>query len=133
MPFSPSDLLWFGALPLAIGALVMFLASRFSVRPTAAWSMSVAAGCVAGMFAAHAHAGWPSAFDHFAHPRSAIDWLPWLVALAAAIATLAAYAPRNWQRGLVLLAFASTLAVPLRLLSTKALGTGGARLHYAFD
>lgn len=120
MPFSPSDLLWFGALPLAIGALVMFLASRFDVRPTAAWSTSVAAGCVAGMFAAHARAGWSNALNHFAHPRSAIDWLPWLVALAAAIATLAAYSPRTWQRAILMLAFAFTLAVPLRLLSTNA-------------
>lgn len=120
MPFSPSDLLWFGALPLAIGALVMFLASRFDVRPTAAWSTSVAAGCVAGMFAAHARAGWQSAIDHFAHPRSAIDWLPWLVMLAVAIATLAAYSPRTWQRGLLVLAFAFTIAVPLRLLATNA-------------
>ena len=63
--------------------------------PTAAWSASVACGLVVGMVAQNVRVGWHTALDKLLHPHAAIDWLPWLVVVAAAISFLAAYAPRN--------------------------------------
>jgi hypothetical protein len=120
MPFGPSDLLWFGVLPCAVAALVMFIACRFEVRPTAAWSVSFAAGALTGMIAQQARAGLPAALEHLTHPRASIDWLPYLLLVAAALPALAAYASRTWQRPLLALTLFFTLAVPMRLLASNA-------------
>ena len=121
MPFGPTDLFWIGVVPCVAAALAMWVCSRLRVRPTAAWSASVACGLVVGMVAQNVRVGWPTALDKLLHPRVAIDWLPWLVLVAAAISALAAYAPRSWQRWLVALACVFAIAAPLRLLGQQRL------------
>ncbi len=125
MPFGPSDLFWIGVVPSAAAALAMWVCNRLLARPTATrpaatWSLSIACGLVVGMVAQNVRVGWPTALDKLLHPRVAIDWLPWLVLVAALISVLAAYAPRSWQRWLVALACVFAIATPLRLLATNA-------------
>jgi hypothetical protein len=120
MPFGPTDLFWTGIMPCAAAAIAMFLGTRLLVRPTAAWSLAIACGLIVGMVTQNMRVGWPIAFDKLLHPRVAIDWLPWLVLVAALISALAAYAPRAWRRWLVALACVFAIAIPLRLLASNA-------------
>jgi hypothetical protein len=96
----------------------MLVARR--LRSTAAWSLSVAGGLVIGMIAQNVRVGWQTALEKLLHPQAAMEWLPWLVLVAAGISTLAAYAPRNWQRWLVALAGVFAVVVPMRLLASNA-------------
>ena len=121
MPFGPSDVLWIGVVPASVAAAIMFLAGRLAVRPTAAWSWSVTGGLVVGMLTQNVRFGGRVALDKLIHPHAAIDWLPWLVLVAAGITSLAAYAPRSWQRWLVGLAGLFAIVAPMRLLASNAL------------
>ena len=118
MPFGPTDVFWIGVVPCLAAALAMLVAGR--LRSTAAWSLSVASGLVGGMVAKNVRVGWQTALEKLIHPHAAIDWLPWLVLVAAGISTLAVYALRTWQRWLVALACVFALAVPFRLLASNA-------------
>jgi hypothetical protein len=117
MPFGPTDVFWIGVVPSAVAALVMWATCRLALRPTAAWTLSAAAGIILGIVAQNVRVGWPIALDKLFHPRVALDWLPWLVLGAAAINLLAAYTPRTFQRWLVALACVFAISVPLRLLA----------------
>ncbi len=118
MPFGPTDVIWIGLVPCTAAAVAMFAAGR--LRSTAAWSLCVASGLVVGMIAQNVRVGWRAALEKLFHPHAAVDWLPWLVLVAAGIGTLAAFAPRFWQRWLVALAGVFALAVPFRLLASNA-------------
>jgi hypothetical protein len=118
MPFGPTDVFWIGVVPCLAAALAMLVAGR--LRTTAAWSLSVASGLIVGMVAQNVRVGWQSALQKLLHPHAAVDWLPWLVLVAAGIGMLAVYAPRRWQRWLVALACVFALAVPFRLLASNA-------------
>jgi len=120
MPLGPSDVFWIGVAPSVAAAIAMLVACRLRMRPTATWSTSVACGLIAGMVAQNVRVGWHTALEKLLHPHAAIDWLPWLVLVAAGISMLAAYAPRSWQRWLVALASVFAIAVPLRLLANNA-------------
>lgn len=117
MPFGPTDILWIGVIPCASAALVMWIASRLALRPTAAWTLSIATGVFLGLAAQNFRVSSSIALEKLLQPRVAIDWLPWLVLLVAAMQLVAAYAPRDWRRWLLGLAFVIAVAVPLRLLS----------------
>jgi hypothetical protein len=117
MPLGPTDILWLGILPCALAALVMATAARLALRPTAAWTLSIATGLFLGLVAQNLRVSSSTAFDKLFHPRVALDWLPWLVLVAAAIQLLAVYAPRNWQRSLLALAGLFAITVPIRLLA----------------
>lgn len=117
MPFGPADIVWIGLIPCALAALVMWIASRVGLRATAAWTLSVTMGLFLGLVTQNARVSFSIALDKLIHPRVALDWLPWLILIAAAIQLLASYAPRNWQRWLLALAGVFAVAVPLRLLA----------------
>jgi len=119
MPFGPTNVFWTGVVPCTAAALAMWACCHWLVRSTAAWSLSVACGLVVGMVGQNVRVGWPTAVEKLLHPHVAIDWLPWLVLVAALIGVLAAYAPRSWQRWLLALACVFTVAVPLRLLASN--------------
>jgi len=118
MPFGPTDVFWIGVVPCVAAATAMLIARR--LRSTAAWSLSIASGLFVGMVAQNVRVGWSIALEKLLHPHAAIDWLPWLVLVAAGINTLAAYAPRSWQRWLVALAGVFAVTVPCRLLASNA-------------
>lgn len=120
MPLGPTDFLWIGLLPCAIASLAMWLAARASLRATAAWSLSIGGAVFLGMATQYLRIGLPTALDKLFHPRVGLEWLPWLVLVAALIATLAAYAPRPWQRWILSFACLFAIAVPLRLLASNA-------------
>jgi hypothetical protein len=122
MPFGPTDVFWIGVVPSVAAALAMLVASR--LRSTAAWSLSVACGLVVGMVAQNVRVGWHTALEKLLHPHAALDWLPWLVLIAAGISTLATYTPRTWQRWLLALACIFAFAVPFRLLASNAAAMG---------
>lgn len=124
MPLGPADFFWVGVVPCVIAALAMWLCARVGVRTTAAWAMTVGGTVFVCMAAQHLRVGSQTALDKLFHPRVGVDWLPWLVLVAAFITTLAAYAPRHWQRWLVVLAGVFALATPLRLLAANAAAMG---------
>jgi hypothetical protein len=95
----------------------MWIGSRLALRPASAWTLGIATGFFLGFFVQNLRIGSSTAFEKLLHPRVAIDWLPWLAVIAAAIQLLAAYAPRNWHRWLLVLACVFAVAVPLRLLA----------------
>jgi hypothetical protein len=117
MPLGPIDVVWIGIIPGVLAALAMAICGRWSARPTVAWTVSVACGLVAGMIAQNVRVGWTTALEKFAHPRVAIDWLPWLVLVAAAIQLLSASVPRTARRWLLLVACVFAVTVPVRLLA----------------
>jgi hypothetical protein len=117
MPFGPTDVLWIGAVPAIAAAVAIWVCLRLRLRPNAAWSLSIACGLVVGMVAQNRRDGWPVALHRLLHPRVAIDWLPWLVLIAAVIQILAAYAPRTFQRYFAAIACVFAIALPLRLLA----------------
>jgi hypothetical protein len=118
MPFGPTDVFWIGVVPGLAAALAMLIARR--LRPTAAWSLSVGSGLVVGMLAQNVRVGWHVALEKLFHPHAALEWLPWLVLVAAGLTLLSVYVPRTWQRWLVALAGVFALVVPLRLLASNA-------------
>lgn len=120
MLLGPTDLFWIGLVPCALAALALWLGARCGVRTTAAWSLAVGGAIFLGMTLQHVRTSWPTAWDKLLHPRVGLDWLPWLVLVAALITALAACAPPTWRRWLVALAAAFTIAVPLRLLASNA-------------
>lgn len=120
MPVGPIDALWIGVVPLVVAALSMWILCRFEVRIPAAWTASVTAGLVLGLLTQQVRAGWAAAFAKLIHPHAAIEWLPWLVAIAGAISLFAAFVPRPGRRWVLLLVAAFAMAVPLRLLSNYA-------------
>ena len=121
MPFGLSDLFWIGAVPCVAAIALMLGCRRWLVRPAAAWAVCVAGGLLVGMIVQNLRAGGPAALETLLHPRTAIDWLPWLVLVAAGIQLLAAYVPRAWQRGLAVVAGVCAIAVPLCLWGSNAL------------
>lgn len=124
MPLGPTDLFWIGLVPSALAALALWLAVRIGLRTTAAWALAVGGTVFLGMTLQHLRAGAPTTLNKLLHPRVGLDWLPWLVLAAALVTVLAAYAPRSWQRRLVLLAGALSITVPLRLLASNAAAMG---------
>jgi hypothetical protein len=120
MPLGPTDLFWIGLVPCALAALAMGLAVRTGLRPTAAWALAIGGTIFLGLTLQHLRVNSQTALDKLLHPRVGLDWLPWLVLVAALITALAAYAPRTWQRWLLALACVFTIATPLRLLASNA-------------
>lgn len=120
MPLGPADLFWIGVVPCVVAALAMGLVARLSVRPTIAWALAIGGAIFLGMTLAHFRVSLQTALDKLLHPRVGLDWLPWLVLLAALLTALAAYAPRSWQRWLLALAGVFAIATPLRLLASNA-------------
>lgn len=120
MPLGPTDFFWIGLVPCVLAAGALWLTARLGLRATASWALAVGGAIFLGMTLQHVRIGVPTAIDKLLHPRVGLDWLPWLVLVAALVTALAAYAPRTWQRWLVALAGAFSMVVPLRLLASNA-------------
>lgn len=127
MPLGPTDLFWIGLVPCALSALALWLAARLGLRATAAWALAVGGTIFLGMTLQHSRTSWQTAWDKLLHPRVGLEWLPWLVLLAALISIYAQTAPKSWREFAALggvplrvLQAIFVIAVPLRLLASNA-------------
>jgi len=98
--FTASDIFLGGILPATVAAVVMLAARRFRLRPSTAWPVSLAAGCVTGQLGLAAQAGIDQAIGNVLRPRVAHDWLPLLIVGAAAVGIVASVGRQRIAGGL---------------------------------
>src|SRR5262245_45534172 len=89
-----------------------------------AWANGAGIGYIVGQLGLAARRGGVErVISTFIRPHEAADWLPLAVLLALGVTVLAIYAPRAWQRIILVLAALMTIGLPLRLLAGSSFVT----------